>query len=58
MNMKWMSLWSSAKETLIAFSILSSMREYMKELLSVFMLQMTIDGKKTSSSGTVADSKL
>ena len=30
----------------------------MKDLLKVFMLHTTMDGKKTSSSGTVGDSKL
>jgi hypothetical protein len=30
----------------------------MKDLLRVFMLQITIEGKKTSSRGTVGDSKL
>jgi hypothetical protein len=34
------------------------MREKMKDLLSVFILQRTIDGKYTSSSETVAESKL
>jgi hypothetical protein len=42
-----MILWSSLKVTLAAANFSSSIREWMNELLKVFRLQMTADGKYT-----------